>query len=130
MHELSANRAAINSAGGLGFGTGYVQFGHGDGSEIAQGIEIRLKVSPAAEGVPNTLLLVRRYCRFRDSLFPSHSVTIPWPLFIRSHHKVPHSKSGMEVMLTFPASNRGACGPTPIGRGGRNCGPRAAGPRA
>ena len=72
MHELGANRAAIDLARGVRFRAGDVEFGQGDRLQIAQRIEIRLKVSPAAEGVPDALLGFGGRCGFDDCLLPAH----------------------------------------------------------
>ena len=49
VHEFHADAAAIDAPRRIRFGPVDIQFGHRPGFEIAQRIEIRLQVSPAAK---------------------------------------------------------------------------------
>ena len=56
MHELNADAAAVDAARSVSHIAGDVQLGMGQRSEVAQRIEICLKVAPAPERVQNALL--------------------------------------------------------------------------
>ena len=56
VHELDADCAAIDFARRVGVGARDGELGKLDRLQIAQRIEIRLKVAPAAEGVPDSRL--------------------------------------------------------------------------
>ena len=65
-------RAAIEAPRRLRFRARIFQFRHRHGLEIAERIEIRLQISPAAKRIPDSLLRFFWNCRFYDCLFPAH----------------------------------------------------------
>src|SRR5271167_281543 len=58
VHELDADAAGVNAASGVGYFASEVQLGMRERGKVSQRIEIRLKVSPAAERVQHALLLL------------------------------------------------------------------------
>ena len=58
MHELDADGAAVDAAGGVGFFAFEVEVGLSQRREVPDGIEIGLEITPAAERVHHAFQLL------------------------------------------------------------------------
>ena len=80
VHEFHADASAVDSASRVCLRPRNIKLGHRCRLQIAERVEICLQVSPAAKRFPDAFLRVLRCCRFRDCLFPAHTVRVPWSL--------------------------------------------------